>query len=165
MKGPATILAVALLGGGSASPDPITFYGVGLVKVGTTVQDASKAAGTRLQTTPARGEELSCHFVASASKPTLLFMVEDGLITRVETDDPKFQTASGIRVGDSESRVRGVYGKRLEITEHQYIPSGHYLTVRSPDRRFALVVETDGRNVLLIRAGKVPSAEYVEGCL
>lgn len=165
MKGPATILAVALLSSGATRQDPITFYGVGVVKVGATVQEASKAAGTPLQATPDRGEELSCHFVRSQSNPTLLFMVEDGLITRVETDDPKFQTASGIRVGNSEARVRAVYGKRLEITEHQYFLDGHYLTVRSADRRFALVVETDGEKVIYIRSGQVPSVEYVEGCL
>jgi hypothetical protein len=165
MKLVATILAIAALGSGNAGREPITFYGVGLVKVGATVQEATNAVRSPLQATPDRGEELSCHFVQLKSKPGLFFMVEDGRITRAETDDRRYQTASGIRVGDSEARVRDVYGPRLEVEEHKYDPSGHNLIVRSADRRFALVMETDGKKVVYIRAGQLPSAEYVEGCL
>ena len=43
--------------------------------------------------------------------------------------------------------------------------AGHYLTVRTRDKKFAIVFETDGARVTEIRAGGVPSVEYVEGCL
>ena len=165
LRVPALIGAIVLLSDGPGRPPAITFYGVGSVQVGTSVQEASKALGSPLETTPDREEALSCHFVRSKSEPALLFMVEDGRITRAETDSRRYQTASGIRVGDSESRVRRVYGSRLEVEEHTYDPAGHYLTVRSADRRFALVMETDGKRVVYIRAGQMPSAEYVEGCL
>ena len=99
------------------------------------------------------------------SVPSLLFMVEDDRIVRVETADPRFRTQSGIRVGDPEARVRGLYGGRLEVTEHKYDERGHYFIIRSADHRHALVLETDGERVVYIRAGLEPAAEYVEGCL
>lgn len=165
LKVPVLLVALSLASGGPPSSAAITFYGVGPVKVGATVQEASKALGAPLETTPDREEALSCHFVRSKSAPALLFMVEDGRITRAETDNRLYQTASGVRVGDSESRVRQVYGSRAQVEQHTYDPAGHYFTVRSDDRRFALVMETDGKRVVYIRAGQVPSAEYVEGCL
>ena len=94
----------------------------------------------------------------------MLFMVEKGRIVRVETKDRRFRTASGARVGDSEATVRRIYGRRLEVTAHKYDEHGHYLIVRSTDRRYALVMETDGKKVVFIRSGVVPAAEYVEGC-
>ena len=91
-------------------------------------------------------------------------MVEHNRVVRVETKDRRFRTASGVRVGDSEERARKVYGKRLEINRHKYDEDGHYYIVRSADRRRALVMETDGKTVVSIRAGLVPAVEYVEGC-
>jgi hypothetical protein len=83
---------------------------------------------------------------------------------RVETKDRRFRTASGARVGDSEATVRRIYGRRLEVTGHKYDEKGHYLIVRSSDRRYAMVIETDGKRVVFIRSGVLPAAEYVEGC-
>jgi hypothetical protein len=92
-------------------------------------------------------------------------MVESGRIVRVETRDKAFRTVSGAHVGDTEARVRALYGKRLEVTRHKYDENGRYFIVRSADRRRALVLETDGKIVVFIRAGLLPAAEYVEGCL
>jgi hypothetical protein len=44
------------------------------------------------------------------------------------------------------------------------VDDGHYRTVRSANKRYALVIETDGRFVTRLRAGMVPAVEYVEGC-
>jgi hypothetical protein len=145
---------------------PITFFGLGPVRVGATLEDAAQAAEEPL----AEAEEKisggeGCHHVRRRSQPSVLFMVEDGVITRVETDAPSIPTFSGVRVGDSEERARAVYGSRLEVTTHNYDETGHYLTVRSGDGRYALVMETDGHQIYYLRAGIVPSAEYVEGCL
>lgn len=144
----------------------ITFTGVGPIRIGATVAAASKRAGEPLrpsEETPEATEE--CGHVELASNPHIWFMVERGRITRLETGSALFRTASGIRVGDSEARVRRVYGARLEIEPHVYVDGGHYFIVRSTDRRFALVMESDGKEVFNIRAGLVPWAEYVEGCL
>ncbi len=143
----------------------ITFHGLGPVRVGVSVADATRAAGEELVEAEDQPSETDCHYVRLQSAPSVLFMVEEDRIVRIETGDPRFSTYSGVRVGDSEARVREVYGRRLEVTEHTYDDEGHYYIVRSADRRYALVMETNGHDVVFIRAGLVPAAEYVEGCL
>jgi hypothetical protein len=162
-------LAATLLTLSASMPlaeQPITFHGIGPVRVGLSLADASRAAGEELVEAGDKpsGTE-GCYHARLKSSPSLLFMVEEGRVTRVETADPRFRTHSGARVGDSEARVRRVYGRRLEVTEHKYDETGHYLIVRSADKRYALVMETDGKEVVYIRAGMEPAAEYVEGCL
>lgn len=143
----------------------ITLYGFGPVRVGQTVRAASRAAGEPLvenAKTPSPAD--ACHHVRRKSAPSMLFMVEEGRIVRVETRDRRFRTFSGARVGDTEAAVRRLYGRRLEVTPHKYVEGGHYFIVRSADRRHAMVMETDGKKVTFIRSGLVPAAEYVEGC-
>lgn len=91
-------------------------------------------------------------------------MVEGGFISRVDLDGSHHATISGVRVGDSEQRARTVYGERARVSPHKYLDRGHYLTVMSRDRKYALVIETDGEKIIQIYAGKLPAAQYVEGC-
>ena len=144
----------------------ITFHGIGPVRIGASLADASLAAGEQLADAKDKpsGSE-GCHHVRLQSLPTLLFMVESDRITRIETRDSRFRTQSGVRVGDSEAEARRIYGKRLEVMEHKYYEDGHYLIVRSANDQYAVVMETDGKKVVQINAGVWPSVGYVEGCL
>lgn len=160
--------AVLVLTVAAAVPLPrqgITFYGIGPIRVGSSLGDASLAAGEQLVEAKDKpsGTE-GCYHVRLTSSPTLLFMVENNLITRLQTADPRFRTQSGVRVGDSEAEARRIYGKRLEVMEHKYHEAGHYLIVRSTDDRYGLVMETDGKRIVQINAGVWPSVGYVEGC-
>jgi hypothetical protein len=74
-----------------------------------------------------------------------------------------YQTVSGARVGDPESRIHELYGRRVAVSEHAYV-DGHYLTIRSDDGRSALVFETDGVKVTSFRVGRMPEAGWIEGC-
>ena len=91
-------------------------------------------------------------------------MIERGRVTRIEITDAHHRTLSGVRVGDTESDAQAAYGKQLEVTPHKYQGNWHYLTLRLLDRRYALVMETDGKRITRMRTGIVPSVEYVEGC-
>lgn len=158
-------LLVSAGAGGSLPHQGITFYGIGPVRIGSALADASRAAGEQLvdaKDVPSGVE--GCYHVRLKSSPTLLFMVEKGRITRLQTADPRFRTESGVRVGHSEAVARRTYGKRLEVEEHKYYETGHYLIVRSADDRHALVMETDGKTIVQIEAGLWPSVGYVEGC-
>ena len=94
-------------------------------------------------------------------------MVEGGSVARVEVDSGSaVPTAEGARVGDSEKRIRDLYGNRVTLSPHKYT-DGHYLTVRSAapsESSYRVVFETDGKRVLRFRAGRTPPVEYVEGC-
>jgi hypothetical protein len=144
----------------------ITFHGIGPVQVGASLADASRAAGEQLVEAKDKPSGVeNCYHVRLQSSPTLLFMVENDRITRVETRDSRFRTRSGVRVGQSEAEARRIYGKRLEVMDHKYYEDGHYLIVRSADDQYAVIMETDGRRIVQINAGVWPSVGYVEGCL
>jgi hypothetical protein len=81
----------------------------------------------------------------------------------VEVRDTSTATARGARVGDSEERIKSLYGGRVEVTPRKY-SDGHYLTIKSEDGRFQIVFETDGHKVTSYRAGLLPAIAWVEGC-
>ncbi len=145
------------------SSNIISFSGIGSIKVGMSQAEAARIIGDELIEEPSGTE--GCYQVHPKNQPSIHFMIEDNRITRVETDDARYQTVSGIRVGDTEDKVKKVYKGKAKITVHHYVDQGHYFTIRSRDKKHALVIETDGKKVIYIRAGAIPSAEYVEGCL
>lgn len=94
-------------------------------------------------------------------------MVIEGNIARVDVGDSSdIPTDAGAHVGDTEARVKSLYGARLTVSNHKY-EDGHYLTVRSAtaaDTLHLLVFETAQGKVTRMRAGAKPGVEYVEGC-
>ena len=159
------LVLLAPLGLSGQADTPITFVGIGAVQVGMKPGEASRHLGEALLPKEGRLVNEGCYHLHPASQPTLEFMVEGGRIVRVETADKRYRTWSGVRVGDTEEAARAKYGSRCEVMGHKYDPAGHYLVVRSTDKALALVLETDGKTVTYIRAGRLPAAEYVEGCL
>ena len=83
----------------------------------------------------------------------------------METRDRRYLTVRGVRVGDDVTKVRRIYGTRLSVRPHAYFAHGLVLAVYSPDRRYALVMESDdaGR-IVTLRGGLVPAVEFLEGC-
>ena len=67
--------------------------------------------------------------------------------------------------GDTVDRARQVYGKRLRVGPHPYFDQGQTLTVYSPDRRFARVMESSNNGHLItLRGGRLPDVVWLEGC-
>jgi hypothetical protein len=91
-------------------------------------------------------------------------MIIDGHVARVDVGAAGLKTSTGIQVGDSEARVRQVYGRRMKVTSHQYIDTGHYLTVRSADGKYGVRFETDKGRIIEFYAGTYEAIQYVEGC-
>ena len=78
--------------------------------------------------------------------------------------DPRW-TASQPGVRFTLDRARQAYGKRLSVAPHPYFDNGHTLTVDSPDRRFALVMESnDSGRIITLRGGRWPDVGWLEGC-
>ena len=146
-----------------APPEPpkLSLEGFGPVRFGMALAEAEKALDTSLA---ARQPNPQCYFATAQGDPGVAFMIEAGRVTRADLHDTHRETDRGIHVGDTEERAKQVYGAQLEGTPHKYLATGHYLIVRSADRKSALVMETDGRTIIQIRAGAEPAAEYVEGC-
>jgi hypothetical protein len=81
-------------------------------------------------------------------------------------DTGSVTTEDGVKIGDTEDKVKSVYGDDLTTEPHKYITGGHYMTVMgdSASAGKALVFETDGAHVSNFRAGRMPEVKWVEGC-
>ena len=85
---------------------------------------------------------------------------------RIDIENDSIATDKGIRVGDSEEKVKQMYGSGLIVEPHHYT-DGHYLEIRfGNDSATAkgIVFETDGKKVTTFRAGFWDPVRWVEGC-
>jgi hypothetical protein len=74
-------------------------------------------------------------------------------------------TAGGIKIGDSESHAKQVYGNMLKVEPHNYTaPEGHYLTVLASNGRYGIRFETDEGKIVKFYAGQLQAIALVEGC-
>lgn len=93
-------------------------------------------------------------------------MVVKGKIARIDVDTGAVTTEEGARIGDTEDKIKSIYGEDLQIQPHKYITGGHYMIVPgdSASAGKAIVFETDGQRVTMFRAGRQPEVQWVEGC-
>jgi hypothetical protein len=92
-------------------------------------------------------------------------MIVKGKVARIDVDTGAVTTEEGAKIGDSEDRIKTIYGDDLQIRPHEYT-NGHYMIVKgdSASAGKEIVFETDGKNVTMFRAGRLPEVEWVEGC-
>jgi hypothetical protein len=141
--------------------------GIGPVKIGMSIaqlktnlhrkveeEDSGRDSGTD-----------TCYYVHETGREHVHYMMINDRVVRIDVDERGTPTLTGIQVGDSEAKVRRVYGSKVNVMAHQYIETGHYLTVRSPDRRHGIRFETDDGKIIEFYAGTYEAIQYVEGCL
>jgi hypothetical protein len=164
-------LAVSLARGDGPTvtnyPWHVGLRGVGPVRYGMTLAEASRALGEAVSTTRDYGS--GCVYVFPKSVPAgVSFIVVSGLVERVDVRSGDVATWSGAHIGSTEAEVKALYLGRIQVTEHAYTgPQGHYLTFvprDAADSAFRIVFETDGHAVTMYRAGRRPVVEYIEGC-
>lgn len=144
----------------------VTLHGIGSVRAGMSIAEASAALGVELGIPPG-GDPAGCTYLEWPGAPQgVAVMVEGHRIARVEVRSGATATTEGARIGDSDERIRRLYAGRVTASPHKYT-TGQYLTVTpaSPaDEAFRLVFETESGRVTQYRSGSVPQVEYVEGC-
>lgn len=144
----------------------VTETGYGPLLIGMTVANAATALNSPIPSTA--GLDTACAYIHVANMPAgMRIMFTGGTVARIEVDSNTIATGLGARVGDSELRVRGLYGPRVTAEPHKYLPGGHYLIVAPippTDSALRLVFETDGKRVTKYRAGRMPQVKWVEGC-
>jgi hypothetical protein len=139
----------------------------GDLQFGMTPQQAEKLLQRPLRGINAAEEREPCHYLFPDGDPraTFALMVSDGRVARIDVSSPAVPTAEGAKVGDSEAQVTQLYAGRAEVTPHKYRgPEDHYITVYDQDRTHALVFETRNGVIAGYHAGRLPEAQYVEGC-
>lgn len=112
---------------------------------------------------PINAEEAHCRLFEFKAYPQMIFMIEDGVITRAGTSAP-IPTSIGMTVGSSVKTIRRNF-PGVKIEPHAYDPAGHYLTLKTENQKAAIVMEESGGRITEIRGGLIPSVTYVEGCL
>jgi hypothetical protein len=147
----------------------VTERGYGPVRAGMTLAEARSALGDTLAI-PAPDDSTCDHVTpafAKGAEPSMLFMVEQGRIARVEVRDTSVATAAGARVGDPRTRIEQLYRGRVRVQPHKYTDGKYLIVPLGPgtDSLFRLVFETDEKgNVITFRSGLYPQVEWVEGC-
>ncbi|MBK1989740.1 hypothetical protein A0J48_019745 [Sphaerospermopsis aphanizomenoides BCCUSP55] len=155
----------------------VTINGIGPVKAGMNLPEAAGAANARLYVSASPSD--SCYYLEGEGDiKGISFMVTkdeaksrqkyitSDVIARVDIDNPKVTTISGAKIGDTEARIKSLY-PGIEVTPHQYIQKGHYLTLipkDKADQNYRVIFETDGQRVIRYRSGKLPEVAYIEGC-
>ena len=140
--------------------------GIGSVKVGMTIAEASKAAGTKLVRERYGDYQCSYYNLQNGTKD-IGFMVTKGRIARVDVSKGSISTASGARIGNTEAQIKALYPGQIKVSEHAYTDKGHYLTFvprDKSDKNYRIVFETDGKRVTEFHSGKIPEVGFVEGC-
>ncbi len=163
MRGVAPVFALALLGAAPA-PEVMTLGGLGPLRIGAPVAELRarfKAVAGEAYPDP----EVDCAYWTSPLYPGVQMMVSGGRLVRLETEDPRYRTPGGARVGLTEAELRARYGARMRVEEHPYMgPEGKYLIVRARHAPLGLIVETwDGR-ARSMRVGMWRSVQLIEGC-
>jgi len=149
----------------TASDIALSEDGLGQIQIGMNLEDAVNMG--LLNENPNMNPR--CDFVYPAvgsGIPDVGVMIVRGKIARIDVDTGSVTTEDGVKIGDSEDKVKSVYGDDLTVEPHKYITDGHYMTVLgdSASAGKALVFETDGKHVTNFRAGRLPEVKWVEGC-
>jgi len=148
----------------------VTTGGLGPVRIGMTVAEATKAAGRVVVAPTAAAVSASpgCAFAAVDGMPGIGLMLNDGLIGRVDINAGSTSTSSGAHIGSTEQEIKALFPGIITVTDHAYVEGGHYLTLTPTAealKDFRVVFETDGQAVTSYRAGKTPQVEWIEGCV
>jgi hypothetical protein len=150
----------------SVSDLALTEEGLGQLQIGMTLTEAVSMGllNERPDMKPA------CDFVYPAVGTGIPIdvgvMIVKGKVARIDIDTGSVATEEGVKIGDTEDRVKSAYGDELNERPHKYIEGGHYLIVKgdSASAGKEIVFETDGKRVTMFRAGRLPEVEWVEGC-
>ncbi|MDQ8021428.1 MAG: hypothetical protein REI94_06285 [Moraxellaceae bacterium] len=152
--------AVALLAA-CEKPAPstpmLTAEGFDKARFGASATEVATALGEAL---PANAASAACTQVRFKAYPGLLFMVEKGLITRVDAD-AGVKNTTGIDHGMLQADVIAKH-PNIEVWPHKYDEKAHVLVLA--EEKGVFVFEEKQGHISAVRAGVRPAVEYVEGC-
>lgn len=148
--------------------------GIGPIRVGMTVDEASRSAGVRLIKTLSAGrtEEYCAYFGVQEGPKGISFMVTNGRIARVDNfSNKRITTIKGAKIGDTEEQIISLYPGQIQVTRHPYqrlpLTNQKYLTFvpkDAADKKYRIIFETSKNRVERFRSGKLPEVEAIEGC-
>ena len=157
---PISDLGVATLDAASS----VSTVGIDRIMFGMTVHDAQVAAGSRFTPVTPIGH---CYLVTpDDGQAGLTFWVVAGTVERVDVDTRTITTRSGAGIGNTEDRIREMFGERIHTTP---LPDGSgnllaYVPMDVADATYRVMFLTNGVQVIRLWAGRLPWAEELGGC-
>lgn len=155
----------------------VSLDGIGAVKFGMTLEQASAAAGTPIEIIPAPVNTERCAMARPTGGPdNVTFLIVDRVVAVVNVgllgpggSRSGITTVAGIGAGSTEADVLQAYSGQVQLRPNQYQGHRGYntLTYTPSDARMAkygVVFETDGQRVLAFRAGFAGPVSWIEGC-
>lgn len=145
----------------------VSIYGIGSVRAGMTIAEASNAAGTPLIRKSGPPEGAECLYYEPQGGPEgVSFMVTSSKIATVDIRNKRITTVSGAKIGDTEERIHTLYPGQIQVTA-TLSGRGHILTFVPTsilDKNYRLRFVTSQNVVQLFIAGQLPEVEFPEGC-
>lgn len=101
----------------------LALNGIGPIRVGMTVDEASKSAGIKLITSGSAGvDEYQCSYVHPQGEPKeIAFMVVKGRIARVDINNKRMTTLRGAKIGNTQEQIIKLYPGQIKETPHPYV--------------------------------------------
>lgn len=139
--------------------------GVGSLKLGMTLE-AVKAIELKIDVDEVSPECTQVNVERTDDDTPLpsMFLVENGVVTRIYISEPAYMTAKGIGTGSSKQEIQAAYGSLLTVEPHHYADTSYYITLDAGNGK-GFAFETYGDKVGLWSVGIMTSLGYVEGCL
>ena len=140
--------------------------GFGPVLIGMTPSIASSVLGLPIRPADALDEDdVHCHYEFSEGNYEHMgFMVQEGIITRIDVFGKEYKTDTGIIVGLNEKIIFEKYGGNVSEKIHPYLGlDGKYILVDNADG-YRMIFETVKGVITRFRTGIAPSVDYIEGC-
>ena len=142
----------------------VSTVGIDRIMFGMTLHDAQVAAGS--QFTPITPVGHCFLVVPEAGQAGLTFWVVAGTVERVDVDTRTITTRSGAGIGDTEERIRELFGERIHTTA---LPDGSgnllaYVPKDVADATYRVMFLSNGLQITRVWAGRLPWAEELGGC-
>ena len=141
----------------------LTFDGLGPVRIGMTMAQASRALGVPVTREEGFDDNICYYSTPSRGFKDIAFMMAGTKIVRIDVGDRPFATDKGVTVGDTAAKVKRLYRGMFTTSKHAYV-EGQYIEVRKPGSRNRIVFETEGNRVTRFRVGLPEPVRYIEGC-
>ena len=161
---------------GLSEASGLRFDGIGPIKVGMTLAEATAAVGKPVTVNPDYVLDGCAYARVEGGPEGLSFMVlrdndtDPWRIVRVNVGEKsRIATLSGVRIGATEAEVKSTYsgpGKTgtIAVTGHEYVEAGHYITYDVTGPRVSCCCSRPTGRRSPSSAPPPDPVGYVEGC-
>lgn len=168
------LIFVILFAGAAAAAEPgpvLSVTGLGKAELGMPVDRVERELSDKLGYSPYDNHGCSVITTHKMEPTGVSVVIDTKILTRINVDfygtDPRpldIKTGEGIGLTSSEEDLTKAYAGRMRIEKNELDPTWHTIYVDAPDRKSALVFETNGKTVKSMRTGYYPGIIGHNGC-